>query len=71
MIKEPSSLSRQDVEDILRRAQLAILNPTVPVETFRTSEVGVYDHTVERRFSKDMAVLEIVGAPVDISYHVY
>jgi hypothetical protein len=58
---------KHQVEKILRRAQLAILNPGTPIEIFRSLDPDTYNRPSERIFSKDMVVVEVNGAPVDLT----
>src|SRR5579859_2183679 len=61
--------SKEDVADILLRAQLAILNPNQNPETFRNlsaSECANYQSV--KAFSKSKVVLEIIGAAVDVTF---
>ena len=61
--------SRDEVTLILRRAQLAILNPSSEVGTFTTLlESDFKDHARERSFSRNIIVLDIIGAPVDVTF---
>lgn len=58
-----------EVTDILRRAQLAILNPSRPIASFaRPSEEESNDIPRELKFSRNMVVLEITGADVDVTF---
>ena len=56
------------MEIILRRAQLAILNPNQPIEEFVNLDVARYTATPARPFTEDMIVVDIVGAPVNVTY---
>ena len=58
---------KHQVEKILRRAQLAILNPGTPIEIFRSVDPDAYNRPLEKIFSKDMVVVEVNGAPVDLT----
>jgi len=60
---------RDSVADLLRRAQLAILNPNANVTDFHNlTESQCKDWSKEVSFSKDLIVLEIVGADVDVTF---
>ena len=54
------------MEEILRRAQLAILNPGTAAERFRDEGFNVARD--ELAFSEDTVVVEIVGAPMDVTF---
>jgi GTPase SAR1 family protein len=60
--------NRKDVELILRRAQLAILNQDKPVEDFVHLDVASYGTGSTRAFSGDMIVVDIVGAQVNVTF---
>ena len=60
--------SRDEVESILRRAQLAILNPSLPVQQFVHLDARNYRVANERAFSTDMIVVDIVRAPVSVTF---
>src|SRR5438552_4993178 len=48
--------SRNEVTEILRRAQMAILNPSTPMETFL--EIDLSDCSTESKFSRNTVVAE-------------
>lgn len=61
--------SKDAVPDLLRRAQLAILNPNAEVSSFyNLTESQCKDYSKELNFSKDIIVLEIIGADVDVTF---
>jgi GTPase SAR1 family protein len=54
---------------ILRRAQLAILNPAKPQSHFKTlDEAQCEKHPVAVKFSRNTVVMEITGAEVDVTF---
>lgn len=54
---------------ILRRAQLAILNPSKPFSDFlQLDEDQCDNHSREVSFSRNTVVLEITGASVDVTF---
>ena len=60
---------KEQVELILRRAQLAILNPSKPPSSFTTlDDEKCAIHSREISFSKNSVVLEITGAEVDVTF---
>lgn len=60
---------RGDVEQILRRAQLAILNPSQLPSTFIGLDEKQCDiHYREIGFSRNSVILEITGADVDVTF---
>jgi Dynamin family len=61
-----STTDKRAVEDILRRAQLAILNPGHDIESFKGEDCSL--PTGGAPFSEDTVVVEIVGAPCDITF---
>ena len=61
--------SKDAVADLLRQAQLAILNPNTKVsELYNLTESQCKEHSKELNFSKDIIVLEIIGADVDVTF---
>ena len=56
--------SKTRVEERIKRAQLAILNPSTPAEDFLTADLP-YSGTNESRFSKNSICLDISGPGVD------
>lgn len=56
--------SKTDVEERIKRAQLAILNPGTPAEDFLTVDLP-FSETNESRFSKNSIILDISGPGVD------
>ena len=61
--------SKDEVALILRRAQLAILNPGKPFSHFfRLDEEQCNSHDREVNFSRNTVVLEITGAEVDVTF---
>jgi vacuolar protein sorting-associated protein 1 len=64
-----TTTSKDAVTDLLRRAQLAILNPNAKVEDFyNLTEIQCKDYSKALNFSKDIVVLEIIGADVDVTF---
>lgn len=64
-----STNDKAEVELILRRAQLAILNPSKDPSFFSTlGEDECKNHPKEAKFSKNAVVVEIVGALVDVTF---
>jgi vacuolar protein sorting-associated protein 1 len=64
-----STKEKEGVEIILRRAQLAILNPSEKYDTFATmSEEDCKNYRSELKFSKNIVVVEIFGADVDVTF---
>ena len=60
---------KEEVTNILRRAQLAILNPNKSLDEFsRLSEKECQDHPRDLKFSRNTVVLEITGAGVDLTF---
>jgi hypothetical protein len=59
---------RDKAESILRRAQRAILNPTIDVDVFRTEDSNTLPPGDERMFSEDTVIAEIVGMDMDITF---
>jgi hypothetical protein len=58
-----------DVTGILRRAQLAILNPSrAPADMAKLSDAECEVHPIELKFSRSMVVLEITGANIDVTF---
>jgi hypothetical protein len=60
--------NKKEVELILRRAQLAILNPDKPVEYFVHLDLANDTTASGTAFSKDMIVVDIVGAKVNVTF---
>jgi GTPase SAR1 family protein len=58
--------SKDEVAEILRRAQMAILNPSTSMETFL--EIDLSDCSTESKFSRNTVVAEIIGADVDVTF---
>ena len=56
--------SKLDIEDRIKRAQLAILNPSTPSDDFLTVDLP-FTQTNESRFSKNSIILDISGPGVD------
>jgi GTPase SAR1 family protein len=61
---------REDVEGIISRAQLAILNPSINYQEFRdmTAEDVDGHEGNELAFSKNSVIIEITGAKVDLTF---
>jgi len=60
---------KDDVTNILRCAQLAILNPSKDFKSFANlKENECHEHRREMSFSKNTVVLEIIGADVDVTF---
>jgi GTPase SAR1 family protein len=58
-----------DVTEILRRAQLAILNPSRSIPSIaELSNAECREHPSELKFSRNMVVVEITGADVDVTF---
>jgi len=55
------------VEEILVRAQLAILNPNTPITEF-AKNVFTQSMTTELEFSEDTIIVEIVGASMNFTF---
>ena len=61
--------SKDDVALLLRRAQLAILNPSTRCSAFaQLDETQCKEHGREKNFSRNTVVLEIAGAEVDVTF---
>jgi hypothetical protein len=60
--------NKKDLELILRRAQLAILNPDKPVEYFVHLDLASYTTASAIAFSKDMIVVDIIGGEVNVTF---
>ena len=61
--------NKDEVPIILRRAQLAILNPGEPLDSFLTlDENQCQDHGITQSFSRNTVVMEITGADVDVTF---
>jgi GTPase SAR1 family protein len=61
--------NRDEVPLLLRRAQLAILNPGMPFESFyRLEEKDCKTHAHHIQFSRNTVVVEITGADVDVTF---
>ena len=52
----------------MRRAQLAILNPGQNIENFVNLDMEKYTANPEQQFSEDMIVVDVIGAPVTITF---
>jgi hypothetical protein len=65
-----STTDRNEVELLIARAQLAILNPTTPYERFRTLTKEDIESHVENEltFSKNSVTLKIIGDVVDLTF---
>jgi GTPase SAR1 family protein len=60
---------RDNVPLILRRAQLAILNPGDDISNFvNLDETQCKDHGISTNFSRNTVVMEITGADVDVTF---
>jgi GTPase SAR1 family protein len=60
---------KDEVTNILRQAQLAILNPSKSFTSFsRLSEKDCNEHPRDLKFSRNTVVLEITGAGVDLTF---
>jgi hypothetical protein len=59
---------RDAVESILRRAQRAILNPSLNSDVFRSDNLSDQPDTDELTFSEDTVIVEIVGMNMDITF---
>ena len=60
---------KDEVPQILRRAQLAILNPSTSFSHFiKLDEEQCITHNRELNFSRNTVVLEITGAEVDVTF---
>jgi len=61
--------TREDVSLIMQRAQLAILNPSKdPTEFLTLTEAECHQYRSELAFSRNMVVVEITEADVDVSF---
>jgi len=60
--------NKELVQVILRRAQLAILNPQSPVKEFVSLDIATYHSPSQLSFSEDMIIVEIFGAPVSVTF---
>ena len=61
--------SKEDVALLLRRAQLAILNPSMKFSAFTNlDEKQCKEHGREKNFSRNTVVLQITGAEVDVTF---
>ena len=59
----------EEVSLMIRRAQLAILNPSKdPKDFLAFDEAQCHKHASELQFSRNMVVVEIVGANVDVTF---
>lgn len=59
----------EDISLIIRRAQLAILNPTKdPKEFLNLDQAQCEKHPLEFKFSRNLVVLEITNANVDVTF---
>jgi GTPase SAR1 family protein len=60
---------KNEVTLILRRAQLAILNPSEPIANFLTlTDAQCKTRTISQNFSRNTIVIEIIGADVDVTF---
>jgi GTPase SAR1 family protein len=60
---------REDIPLVLRRAQLAILNPREDPLKFRDMSPGDCDHhKFAIQFSKNAVVVKVIGAEVDLTF---
>ena len=60
---------RDNVPLILRRAQLAILNPDDDISNFiNLDEAQCKEHGIATNFSRNTVVMEITGADVDVTF---
>jgi hypothetical protein len=59
--------SKTAIEERIRRAQLAILNPSTPADDFLTNSLP-YSQTNESRFSKNSIILDISGPVDDLAF---
>ncbi len=61
--------NKHEVTLLLRRAQLAILNPERKIDEFlELSDAECDSETVATQFSRDTVVIEISGAGVDVTF---
>jgi len=61
--------SKEEVPHILRRAQLAVLNPDTGVSHFlNLDEEQCIAHVRQQNFSRNTVVMEISGAEVDVTF---
>jgi GTPase SAR1 family protein len=61
--------NREEVEDILSLAQIAILNPTRDPAEFRDINLVSFEKSAtQAKFSEDTVLVEIVGAAVDVTF---
>lgn len=64
-----STEDKDDVPLMLRRAQLAILNPALPLSHFQgLDELECQRYPVALKFSRNTVVLDILGADVDVTF---
>jgi GTPase SAR1 family protein len=64
-----STENKDKVTLMLRRAQLAILNPALPLSHFQgLDEMECQRYPVAIKFSRNTVVLDIVGADVDVTF---
>lgn len=60
---------KDNVPNLLLRAQLAILNPSKDIAEFTSmSEAECREYRCELRFSPNAVVMEITGAAVDVTF---
>ena len=59
---------RDEAEDIIRRAQLAILNPSKDLRNFKQLDLSIYNEGEEYAFSKNAVIVDVKGAPVDVTF---
>jgi hypothetical protein len=65
-----SAKRREDVPALLRRAQLAVLNPTIDPATFAQmsdEQCRDYSSRSSLRFTRNVVVLDVIGADVDVT----
>jgi len=61
--------SKEEVPNILRRAQLAVLNPDTGIAHFlKLDEEHCNAHVRKQNFSRNTVVMEISGADVDVTF---
>ena len=63
-IFENTHTSKLDIEDRIKRAQLAVLNPGIPANDFLTVDLP-FSKPNESRFSKNSIILDISGPTVN------
>ena len=61
--------SKDEVTNLLQRAQLATLNPSTSLAKFATlAETELNEYRREKNFSRNTVILEINGAEVDVTF---